>query len=122
MSFYFCSYFGIFVEMFSPRFAEQLNSREHVYISYFNIHIHLFGILYFLFQVLIYPTMFETIYFLHVYPIYHIFPDVLGVDRCVFPWEGAAKGVYQAVHQITPRIHVIWFDTIFIPSLSNHTI
>ena len=30
---------------------------------------------------------------------------------------------YQVVHQITPRIHVIWFDTIFIPSLSKpHTI
>ena len=56
---------------------------------------------------------------MRVLNIYHIFPDVLGVDRCVFPREGGAKDVYQAVHQITPHIHMMWFDTIFIPS--NHT-
>ena len=58
---------------------------------------------------------------MRVLNIYHIFPDVLGVDRCVFPREGGAKDVYQAVHQITPHIHMMWFDTIFIPPLSNHT-
>ena len=35
-------------------------------------------------------------------------------DRCVFPREGGAKDVYQAVHQITPHIHMMWVDTIFI--------
>ena len=37
------------------------------------------------------------------------------------PGREGAKDVYQAVHQITPHIHMMWFDTIFIPSLSNHT-
>ena len=36
------------------------------------------------------------------------------------PGREGAKDVYQAVHQITPHIHMMWFDTIFIPSLSNH--